>query len=148
MSKLFSTLFLLGFFTKMPGTLGSLVGLIIGVVLIEYIPIIYFLIIYIFLFFIALLAIRKYQKYEGVSDKQEIIIDEFLGQIFVLLFIDINLLNIIMAFVLFRFFDIIKIFPVNYIDKNYSGCIGVMMDDILAALQAVLILQCVKIFIL
>ena len=147
-SKLFSTLFLLGFLTKMPGTLGSLVGLIIGVLLIENIPIIYFLIIYIFLFFIALLAISKYQKHVGVSDKQEIIIDEFLGQIFVLLFIDINLLNIIMAFVLFRFFDIIKIFPVDYIDKNYSGCFGVMMDDILAALQAVLILQCVKIFIL
>ena len=77
-SKLFSTLFLLGFLTKMPGTLGSLAGLIIGVVLIEHIPIMYFLIIYIFLFFIALLTINKYQKHVGASDKQEIIIDEFL----------------------------------------------------------------------
>ena len=148
LSKLFCTLFLLGFFSKMPGTLGSLVGLITGVIFIVHIPIIYFLVIFIFLFFISLYAINIYQKHEGVSDKQEIIIDEFLGQMLVLLFIDINLLNIIMAFALFRFFDIFKIFPVNYIDQNYSGCIGVMMDDILAAFQAILLLQCIKIFIL
>ena len=49
------------------------------------------------------------------------------------MFIDLEFLDILFAFILFRFFDILKIFPANLIDKRYSGHYGVILDDIIAA---------------
>ena len=51
-------------------------------------------------------------------------------------FININLFEIILSFLLFRFFDILKVYPTNIIDKKYSNFIGVILDDIIAGFQA------------
>jgi len=146
-AKNYCTILGLGFVSKMPGTLGSLVGLLItglSLTLINY----YFLMIFLFIIFIlSIIFIYVYQLKEGKSDKSEIIIDEFIGQSIVLLFFDVNFLNLLLAFILFRFFDIFKFFPVNYIDKKYSGPIGVIIDDILAAIQAIIVLYVIIYFI-
>ena len=134
------TLFGLGNISKMPGTLGSIVGVLVGVFLLYLLPIQLFFIIFIFLLFISFYAIKKYQSEVGQNDKSEIIIDEVVGQILVLAFIDLNFVEIIFAFILFRFFDILKLFPANIIDRKYSGHYGVVLDDIIAGLQSILVI--------
>ena len=95
---------------------------------------------FIFLVALSLYAIKIYQKKAGKTDKSEIIIDEVLGQLLVLMFIDLEFLQFFFAFILFRFFDILKIFPANIIDKKYSDHYGVIFDDIIAAIQALIVI--------
>ena len=64
------------------------------------------------------------------------------------MFLEYNFLNLLLAFVLFRFFDIVKIFPADYIDKNYSGCFGIVLDDIVAALQAASVILFINVYII
>ena len=134
------TVFGLGYFTKMPGTLGSIAGIFLGFILLSFFPIQLVLFFFIFLLALSLYAIRIYQKQEGKADKSEIIIDEVLGQLLVLMFIELEFLQLFCAFILFRFFDILKIFPANIIDKKYSDHYGVIFDDIIAAIQALIVI--------
>ncbi len=140
LAKNVSTILGIGYISKMPGTLGSLVGLIVGAISLKYLSFIFFLIFFILLIILSVISIHIYQLKEGKQDRSEIIIDEFIGQVLVLIFLEINILNALLAFLLFRFFDILKFFPANYIDKKYSGCIGIVLDDIVAAIQALLII--------
>ena len=84
-------------------------------------------------------------------DSKQIVIDEFLGQSIPILFfymifyegsVSNNFFSIIvfLSFVGFRFFDILKPYPINYIDKNTKGAIGIMLDDILAGIYTTLLL--------
>ena len=139
-SKNISTLFYIGFFTKMPGTLGSLVGLFFGALILMYFKYEIFIILFIMITIIGLFSVNQYQKLVGKSDKSEIIIDEFIGQLIPLMIIDINLLNLFLSFTLFRFFDIVKFFPANVIDKKFSNYFGVILDDIIAGIQASLVI--------
>ena len=134
------TVFGLGNFTKMPGTLGSIAGVFLGFILLSFFPIQLVIVFFIFLLAVSLYAIKIYQKQVGKSDKSEIIIDEVLGQLLVLMFIELEFLAIFLAFILFRFFDILKIFPANIIDKKYSDHYGVIFDDIIAAIQALIVI--------
>ena len=134
------TVFGLGNFTKMPGTLGSIAGVFLGFILLSFFPIQVVIVFFIFLLTLSLYAIKIYQKQVGKSDKAEIIIDEVLGQLLVLMFIELEFLQFFCAFILFRFFDILKIFPANIIDKKYSDHYGVIFDDIIAAIQALIII--------
>ena len=104
----------------------------------HFFPIQIVIIFFIFLLALSLYAIKIYQKQVGKSDKSEIIIDEVLGQFLVIMFIEQEFLQFFYAFMLFRFFDILKIFPANIIDKKYSDHYGVIFDDIIAAIQALI----------
>ena len=134
------TVFGLGNFTRMPGTLGSIAGVFLGYILLYFFPIQLVIVFFIFLLALSLYAIKIYQKQIGKSDKSEIIIDEVLGQLLVLMFIELEFLQFFCAFILFRFFDILKIFPANIIDKKYSDHYGVIFDDIIAAIQALIVI--------
>ena len=134
------TIFGLGNFTKMPGTLGSIVGIFLGFILLSFFPIQLVLVFFIFFLALSLYAVKIYQKEVGKSDKSEIIIDEVLGQLLVLMFVELEFLQFFFAFILFRFFDILKIFPANIIDKKYSDHYGVIFDDIIAAIQALIVI--------
>jgi phosphatidylglycerophosphatase A len=134
------TVFGLGNFTKMPGTLGSIAGACLGFILLYFFPIQIVVIFFIFLLVISLYAIKVYQIQLGKSDRSEIIIDEVLGQFLVIMFIELEFLQFFYAFILFRFFDILKIFPANIIDKKYSGHYGVIFDDIIAAIQTLIVI--------
>ena len=134
------TIFGLGNFTRMPGTLGSIAGIFLGFILLSFLPIKLVLVFFIFLLALSLYAIKIYQKEVGKSDKSEIIIDEVLGQFLVLMFIELEFFQFFWAFILFRFFDILKIFPANIIDKKYSDHYGVIFDDIIAAIQALIVI--------
>ena len=138
--KNISTIFYLGFLSKMPGTLGSAVGLLSGVLVLMYFNYKFFLIFFFIITGIALFSVYKYQKKVGKSDKSEIIIDEFVGQLIPLMIIDIKILDLFLSFALFRFFDILKFYPANVIDRKYSNYFGVIFDDVIAGIQASLVI--------
>ena len=84
--------------------------------------------------------INIYQKTAGKEDRSEIIIDEFIGQQIPLFFIELSTLNIFLCLFFLDFFDILKIFPSNYIDKNYKNSFGIISDDLIAGIQALAII--------
>ena len=73
--------------------------------------------------------------FKEVDDKS-IVIDEIIGYLSFMIFFDATIQNILIGFLLFRFFDIFKPFPINLVDKNMKNSFGVMFDDILAALYS------------
>ena len=96
--------------------------------------------------------IDYYQRSVNKKDPSEIIIDEFLGIYFIFLFLDNikninNFLLITLIFILFRFFDVLKPFPINYIDRKITSSLGVILDDILAAFYTILCIIIINEFI-
>ena len=146
-SYLFCTIFKIGNIKYMPGTLGSIIGVVAGIFLKNTIPITYYVLIILLIFLIAIITINIYQTKVGKEDRSEIIIDEFIGQQIPIFFIELNILNIVMCFMLFRFFDILKIFPTNYIDKNFKTSYGIIADDVVAGFQALGAIYLIKLFI-
>lgn len=139
--KLISTWWLSGTVKKMPGTIGSLASYpIIPVLLNDRIlgaAIIFFL------FLVGLWSTGNYIKYYKAScDPKEVVIDEVVGQLLtvflvsILLDQEVNSSVLLLCFLSFRFFDIIKVWPVNLIDRNTEGPLGIMLDDVIAAVLA------------
>ncbi len=81
-------------------------------------------------------AVGKHEKETGQHDSSIIVIDEVAGIWLALIPAGMNPLLIVAAFLLFRFFDILKPWPVSYFDRNVPGASGVMLDDIAAGLYA------------
>ena len=150
--KYFVTMFGLGEFKKIPGTIASFVTTLI---LFIYFHIFnfskyYFLFIFIIITIYALIAVANYIKSKQNKDPKEIVIDEFIGQSIPIYFyeishgtekaIDDSIYFYVIMFMTFRVFDIIKPFPVSYFDKNFKNSFGVIMDDIVAGLYVVLFL--------
>ena len=85
-------------------------------------------------------------------DSKNIVIDELVGVFTIFLFYDLiflfnDILTYLLIFILFRFFDIFKIFPANFFDKHYKNGFGVILDDIIAGLYTVLTLIILNAFI-
>ena len=131
----FCTLFNLGFISSMPGTLGSLVAIPFGYLILKYHGIWILIFTVITLIIISFFLISKYLQINKTNDPQEVIIDEFVGQLVALIFISDHIIDLFTCFFLFRLFDILKIFPVNKAEK-IPGAVGVIADDIVAGLMA------------
>ena len=147
LSKYFSTLFGIGYITIAPGTCGSIVAILIWYIFINVLSIFYFIILFVLIlsisFYITDIYLDKFKK----KDPSEVIIDEFLGQSIPLLFIfNLNTFEVLVAFVSFRFFDIYKIYPINIAEK-IDGSYGVILDDIIAGIYALIVLMIYKIII-
>ena len=129
------TFFLVGYVTSFPGTLASFVTLIICF----FIPSkIYFILSFIVLI-LAFYSCYLFSKNSDLEDPSFIVIDEVIGMMISLLFIQKNLILYIVAFLLFRFFDIMKPSIINH-SQNLKYGIGIVMDDIIAALFVILIM--------
>ena len=153
-NSLFVTMFGLGKIKIIPGTFGSFATLIILYFLFHVfnISLNLILIILLIIFFYSFLAITSYIKENDNKDPSEIIIDEFIGQsipIYLYEFFHASqkttseiIFSYGVCFLLFRYFDIMKPFPVSYFDKNFKNSFGVIMDDVCAGLYVVLSLIC------
>jgi len=153
-NTLFVTMFGLGRLPKIPGTFGSLATIIILYIFFHILDLssllilIGLLIIFIFSFF----AVASHIKENENKDPKEVIIDEFIGQSIPIYLYEIShgtektpeeaVIFYCVCFVLFRFFDILKPFPVNFFDKNFKNSFGVIMDDVCAGFYVVLSLIC------
>ena len=112
----------------------------------------YIIIIFIILFFISNLCINYFSNFTNSKDSKNIVIDELLGIFSILIFYDLifmynDFITLVLIFFIFRLFDIIKIFPANYIDKNLKNGYGVIMDDIVAGIYTILTLMILNAFI-
>ena len=136
--SLFVTFGFLGKAKYFPGTIGSLGGLLAGAAIIKILGHNIFISCFFILTLISFFAVEEYLKYSKSIDPQEVVIDEVLGQWIAIAFIPFNFKAFLLAFVLFRFFDICKVFPVNKI--KIKGFIGVIGDDLLAGIYTAIII--------
>ena len=149
-NSLFVTMFGLGKVKIIPGTFGSLVTVIILYILFHILEIssnliLLFLVI---IFVYSFSAVANHIESNEDKDPKEIIIDEFIGQSIPIYLYEIShgtekspneaIIFYTICFLLFRFFDIKKPFPVNFFDKNFKNSFGVIMDDVCAGLYVVL----------
>ncbi len=124
-----------GYFPIMPGTIGTLWGIGICLLLNLWGISIYVLGVVIF----AIVAVKISDDADvlfGGHDSSKIVIDEIVGYLVAMLFIPPEIEYLIIGFVAFRFFDIIKPYPVGMIDKKVGGGLGVVLDDIAAGIYA------------
>ena len=154
LNTLFVTMFGLGKIPKIPGTFGSLATVIILYFFFHILNISsnVILIILIIIFFYSFLAVAEHIEDNEDKDPREVIIDEFIGQSIPIYLYEIShgtekspeeaLIIYSVCFVLFRFFDIAKPFPVSFFDKNFKNSFGVIMDDVCAGFYVVLSLIC------
>ena len=70
------------------------------------------------------------------SDSSEIVIDEFAGMFVACIFVNHDVISLVFVFLFFRFFDIVKPWPISWVDKNIKNGSGILMDDLLAGLFA------------
>jgi phosphatidylglycerophosphatase A len=136
--KFFGTGFFSGFFPFAPGTFGSMVAVLIY--LIPGFDISFVIGSAILLFFcIGLFSAEIIEKAIG-HDPSIVVIDEFVGMWISLIFIPKIWYLVVIAFFLFRFFDITKIFPANIFDRRKGG-FAIMFDDVIAGVYANIVLQ-------
>ncbi|WP_033777597.1 phosphatidylglycerophosphatase A family protein [Helicobacter pylori] len=131
----FLTLFFSGYSKKAPGTIGSLVALLLGL------PVLIFSANTLFLgaIFVGLIAITQIDKEEEESkihDSSYIVIDELVGMWLAMAISGLSLAGVILSFIFFRIYDITKPSLIGTIDKKVKGGLGVVADDALAGVLA------------
>ena len=156
MMKTFNYLFVtcigVGSFRFAPGTITSLVATIFLYSLFHIVNLsnnlilIFLLIVFIYSFF----AVSEYIKHNKDKDPKEIVVDEFIGQSIPIYLYEVahetskgpqeSMLFYLYIFILFRYFDIKKPFPVSFFDKKFKNSFGVIIDDVVAGLYVVLTL--------
>ena len=153
-NSLFVTMFGIGKIKMIPGTIGSLATIIILYILFHVLSISsnFILLGLIIIFIYSFFAVTNYTENIENKDPKEIVIDEFIGQSIPIYLYEIShgtekstdeaIIFYAVCFVLFRFFDIKKPFPVSFFDRNFKNSFGVIMDDVCAGLYVVLSLIC------
>jgi len=153
-NSLFVTMFGLGKIKFIPGTFGSFATIIILYYFFHIVNIspniilVFLIIIFIYSFY----AVSSHIENNENKDPGEIIIDEFIGQSIPIYLYEIShgtektsneaIIFYGICFILFRYFDIMKPFPVSFFDKNFKNSFGVIMDDVCAGFYVVLSLIC------
>ena len=153
LTNIFVSLFFSGYFKVWPGTFGSLISIIILYPLIKFniISLLYLVFIFIIIFFLSLFFIEKFSAYTNSKDSKIIVIDEFLGIFLIMIFYNIIFINndfltLFLIFIIFRFFDILKIYPANLIDQKMKNALGVVLDDLIAAIYTIITLYVLNVF--
>ena len=144
--NLIVTFFYIGNLAKAPGTFASLFVVIVFFIFSKFLSIPVFFLIIILTIGLAFCSIPIYTKNFKDKDKSEIVIDEVIGQsialIPTLIFVGSNsqqFYSCLLSFLFFRFFDILKPFPINIFDKM-NNAFGVIFDDFLAGLFSALLI--------
>ena len=147
-------MFGIGKLKPIPGTFGSLVTVVLLYFFFHKLEISSNLILLglVVIFIYSFSAVTSHTKEKEDKDPGEIVIDEFIGQSIPIYLYEIShgtdkdpseaLIFYAVCFVLFRYFDIMKPFPVSYFDKKHKNSFGVIMDDVCAGLYVVLSLIC------
>ena len=152
LTKLFLSIFYVGYIGFAPGTWGSLASVIIILILFKLLPSLILIIIFISCFFISNFLINYFSSFSNTHDSRHIVIDEFLGIFIIFFFYNLiyiynDFFTVTLIFITFRFFDIIKVFPANYVDRNFKNGYGVILDDVIAGIYTILTLLTLNAFI-
>ena len=149
-------MFGIGYSKYAPGTVASFITSLIFIFFFNFkINILYLILAICFIFIYSVFAIDISSKYFDEVDSKEIVIDELIGQSIPILtiynFLEKNNINdfillTIIAFVLFRLFDIVKPYPIYKIDKEIKNGFGVMLDDVVAGVFSAIFLLIIILF--
>lgn len=136
-----ATLGPIGYVPFAPGTFGTLIALLALFFLRPTFPAM--LMMTIVTFILGIFSARSAEAVLGKNDPGQVVIDEVAGYFVTMLFFDPNVINLVISFFLFRFFDIVKPPPIRHIEKKFKGGLGIMLDDVIAgAFSALLLLVC------
>ncbi|WP_339778912.1 phosphatidylglycerophosphatase A [uncultured Thalassospira sp.] len=146
-----ATWFYSGKVPKAPGTAGSLAALPLGWILVIAGSNTTLLLATAIVFIYGVFVSDSYSKMIGIHDPGEIVIDEVAGQWLCLLAVPLSgswmdIAWMLLAFVVFRFFDILKPWPISWVDRRVGGGFGIMFDDILAGGFGMILLALVSHF--
>lgn len=129
-----------GYLPKAPGTWGSLLGVGLWAGMYR-LGLLHYAGVVAALFIIGTVCAGSAEKILDRGDPGIVVIDEIVGQLIALSAAPFHPAAALLGFILFRAFDIIKPFPINWLDKHIHGGLGIMLDDVVAGLYAFLILQ-------
>jgi phosphatidylglycerophosphatase A len=142
-----ATGFYSGYLPKAPGTWGSIVGLALFF-LVQFLGIKLYITVVACLLLIGIYAAGEAEKIMDRKDPGLVVIDEIVGMMITMIAAPATPLIMVLGFILFRFFDILKPFPIRLVDRSFNGGLGIMLDDILAGIYSLLILQIIIRYIL
>jgi phosphatidylglycerophosphatase A len=133
---------------KAPGTFGTLAAVPIFIWLLQDLSTMAYLAVLVVTSLVGIYLCGKTSKDLGVHDHSGIVWDEFVGFWITMFLAPAGWFYIVLGFVLFRLFDILKPWPISWVDKHVHGGFGIMFDDILAGLMSFVVLQALVEFVL
>ena len=134
-----STWFGCGLSPVAPGTVGSLAALPLAALVVWRSGPLLLFVVAVILLVVGIVATGAYARTVGVADPPEAVIDEVAGQCLTLVVVPLAPLPYLIGFLLFRFFDIAKPFPLRWLERNLPGGYGIMLDDTGAAIYAMIV---------
>ena len=135
-----------GLVPKGPGTAGTVVAIPVYL-LVSRLPVNFYLALVAVLFIVGIPVCAHAARRMGVHDHPAIVWDEIVGYLVTMVFAPPGWLWIVAGFVSFRFFDILKPWPIKWFDSKVGGGFGIMVDDLLAGLAAAAVLQLMVVFL-
>jgi phosphatidylglycerophosphatase A len=123
-----------------PGTFGTLAAIPIYL-LFSHFGLLAYIALTLFVTLVGIWICGESSRLLGVHDHGGIVWDEIAGYLITMLFAPAGWVWVVIGFVLFRLFDIWKPYPIRWIDKKVSGGLGIMLDDVLAGIYALIVLQ-------
>jgi phosphatidylglycerophosphatase A len=129
-----------GLAPKAPGTFGTLAAVPLFLLLAMLTPT-YYLAAVIVMSIAGIYICGKAANDVGVHDHPAIVWDEFVGYFITMFMVPVSWQSVLVGFLLFRVFDILKPWPISFIDKKMTGGAGIMFDDILAGIFSLIIMH-------
>ncbi len=144
-----ATLGFIGRIKFAPGTFGSIPGVLLAVpfyFLASHValPLVFSIISILLVTVFAWYVIHLTEQYWQQHDRSEIVIDELAGQFIPIMLLGIDPITIVLSFITFRFFDILKPWPVGHIDSRWPGAAGTLFDDTAAGILSALTVFCLQ----
>lgn len=137
--KIIATIFFIGYFPFAPGTMASAFAMAFLWFLKPSNAVILFILIVSFIS--GIFVSQKIQEQSQKKDPSCVVIDEFSGYLTAVVFFPLSWQNLLIGFVIFRFFDILKPPPIRQIERKLHGGLGIMIDDIIAGLMTNLLIR-------
>jgi phosphatidylglycerophosphatase A len=128
----------------MPGTWGSLVAIPL-ILIYAFFPVWMFVLLTLIGFIAGIYICDRTCRDLNVHDHSAVVWDEIIGMLITFIAIPLSVLHILIGFLLFRFFDVVKPWPIRWLDRHVTGGLGVMVDDVLAGIFAWLGMQAVMV---
>tara|TARA_B100000963_G_scaffold353530_1_gene368363 strand:- start:6420 stop:6878 length:459 start_codon:yes stop_codon:yes gene_type:complete len=148
-NKLNYIIFTLFYVGKLPasGTFASAITVFLYYIIVSNFSDSIFFIIFLITTIYSFLFLKYVLKKFYDKDPKEIVVDEVIGQSVPLLICNKDIILVLISFILFRTFDILKIYPANIFDKKIEGTIGIIGDDLIAGLYTLILIYLIKIYI-
>jgi len=135
-----------GLSPKAPGTAGTIIAVPLYLILVNLLPLYGYLAAITLAFLLGIYLCDKTSKDLGVHDHGGIVWDEFVGFWITMVLVPVTWFWVLAGFAAFRLFDILKPFPIGYLDKKVHGGFGIMLDDVIASVYAAFVIQLVMYF--